>query len=125
LAGLIVLHLGSTGRELPEASDVAVARAEDQVSADEQAFGTLICHRCGEARTPLNLSALSSEVVRELPSATSSDWFGNGTFGKALDRLSLPNVRCAQQHLWDERRHQPPAPRPIAEVMTDSTPKGS
>jgi len=114
--------LGGTGLELTEATDAAAAGAENHASAEMDAFAALVRRRYTEARAPLNMSALSSEVVRNLPRAKSSDWFGNGTFRKALDQLSLPDVRFAQHHLWDERRHQPPpSPSPVetmAEVAT-------
>lgn len=100
--------LGSTSGELVEAADAEVGQFENHASADEQAFATLVRRRYNDARAPLNLSSLSSEVVRDIPGAKSSDWFGHGTFRKALDQLSLSDVRFAQHHLWDERRHQPP-----------------
>jgi hypothetical protein len=91
--------LGNTSGELVKAADAEVSEPENHASADEQAFTTLVRRRYDDARAPLNLSSLSSEVVREIPGAKSSDWFGNGTFRKALDQLSLSNVRFAQHHL--------------------------
>ncbi|MBM7406372.1 MULTISPECIES: NYN domain-containing protein [Sphingomonas] len=113
--------LGGTGCELPDATYVGPAEVETDASADEQAFAALVRRRYEEARAPLNLSTLSSEVVRGLPGAKSSDWFGNGTFRKALDRLSLPNVRFAQHHLWDERRHQPPTLPSVVDAADPAT----
>jgi hypothetical protein len=112
--------LGSTSGELVKAADTGESEPENHVSADEQAFATFVRRRYDDARAPLNLSSLSSEVVREIPGAKSSDWFGNGTFRKALDQLSLSNVRFAQHHLWDERRHQPPAPIALPDTKTDA-----
>jgi hypothetical protein len=112
--------LGSTSGELAKAADAEVLEPGNHASADEQAFATLVRRRYDDARAPLNLSSLSSEVVREIPGAKSSDWFGNGTFRKALDQLSLSDVRFAQHHLWNERRHQPPAPIGVPDTKTDA-----
>ena len=115
----IVTLLGGTGRELAEDLEIEPGRLHNGASADEQAFEALVRRRYKEARGPLNLSALSNEVVREVSSAKSSDWFGNGTFRRALDRLSLSGVRFAQHHLWDEARHQPPELPQAVETMGD------
>lgn len=121
----IGMLLGGAGRELPESLSATAPEPNQLPSGDEQAFARLIRRRYDEAKAPLNLSSLSSEVIRELPGAKSSDWFGDGTFRKALDRLALPNVRFAQHHLWDERRHQPPAPVPTGEANTGPASHGS
>ncbi|MCA1200137.1 NYN domain-containing protein [Sphingomonas sp. R647] len=115
--------LGARGRELPEPLLAGMAIAQETASADAQMFAALVRRRYGAASAPLNLSSLSSEILRELPGAKSSDWFGYGTFRKALDRLALPDVRFAQHFLWNERKHQPPAPLPLAGSVPDpSTP---
>lgn len=89
------------------------------VSEDEQAFGRFIRQRYEKAIGPLNLSTLSHEVLRALPDAKSGDWFGKGTFRKALDSLALPNVRFSNHQLWDADRHEAPAPPQAAPSPPD------
>lgn len=96
----------------------AIAAAPDQATKDaaatdasenERAFEQLIRQRYESAVKPLNLSTLSHEVLRTLPDAKSGDWFGKGTFRRALDALALPNVRFSNHHLWNAEKHDPPA----------------
>ena len=82
---------------------------ETSASVNEQTFGQLIRQRYQTATKPLNLSTLSQDVLRELPDAKSSDWFGKGTFRRALDSLKLSNVRFSNHQLWDAERHEAPA----------------
>jgi hypothetical protein len=104
----------------PRTADPAMTDAtEDGASEDEQAFALLIRQRYEKAAGPLNLSTLSHEVLRTLPEAKSSDWFGKGTFRKALDSLALPNVRFSMHQLWDAERHEPPAASQATAGMPD------
>ena len=104
----------------PGASHEAKAdAAESGASADEQAFGRFIRQRYEAAAGPLNLTTLSHEVLRMLPDAKSGEWFGKGSFRRALDSLALPNVRFLNHQLWDATRHDPPAP-PSAAAAPDS-----
>ena len=97
--------------------DPALAATPDQAtkdaiatsgSDDERAFGQLIRQRYESAVKPLNLSTLSHEVLRTLPDAKSGDWFGKGSFRRALDSLALPNVRFSNHQLWNAEKHDPP-----------------
>lgn len=83
-------------------------QGEQPSSSDEESFALLVRRRYDEALRPLNISALSHEVRREIPNAKSSEWFGKGTFRKALEGLFLPNVRFSQHMLWDGQRHKAP-----------------
>lgn len=95
--------------------------ADTGMSEDERAFGEFVRQRYASARKPLNLSTLSHEILRSLPDAKSSDWFGKGSFRKALDSLMLPDVRFSMHQLWDGERHDPPAPAHAAPVLVDDT----
>jgi uncharacterized LabA/DUF88 family protein len=59
-----------------------------------------------EATRPLLLSQLSSSL--ETTEGTNSQWFGAGTFVRAIRLLDLPDVRISTLHLWDETRHEQP-----------------
>jgi uncharacterized LabA/DUF88 family protein len=78
---------------------------------DRERFGELIRSRYDSAVEPLNLSALAQEVHDQVgPAAKTSEWFGNGSFARAISRLSLPNAEVGGHHLWDTTRHQSPQP---------------
>lgn len=91
-----------------KATEPATDTTVTNTTADEQAFAALIRQRYDEAVGPLNLSALSHEALRRFPDAKSSEWFGSGSFRKALDSLTLPHVRFSGHLLWNAEKHQPP-----------------
>lgn len=78
------------------------------LAADQRAFSAMVRRRYEDAKTALNLSALSSAVIKVLPNAKASEWFGAATFRRAIMGLALPGARFSQHHLWDEGRHSPP-----------------
>ncbi len=78
------------------------------VAADQRAFAALVRRKYEEAKTALNLSALSSAVIEALPNAKASEWFGAVTFRRAITGLALPGARFSQHHLWAEGRHSRP-----------------
>lgn len=109
---------------LPAVPDQATAGATGAgASEGEQAFGQFIRQRYESAIKPLNLSTLSHEVLRTLPDAKPGDWFGKGTFRKALDSLALPNVRFSNHQLWNAEKHDPPAtPQAVMPLPDDGDP---
>jgi hypothetical protein len=46
-----------------------------------------------------------------------SNWFGFGSFARAVASLNLPNLRISQHLLWDHSRHSEPVPEPGAAVQ--------
>lgn len=76
--------------------------------ATHDAFAAFIRNRYDESTEPLNLSTLSQEALRVVSGARDSDWFGAGSFTRAVRLLNLPNVRLSQHLLWDEVRHAAP-----------------
>jgi hypothetical protein len=59
----------------------------------------------------VNLASLASRLRSELGSKVGdSNWFGFGSFTRALQSLMLPNFRFSQHFMWDEERHSPPQP---------------
>jgi hypothetical protein len=78
--------------------DEAYAQFRATVTADYEA-----------ADTPLNMAALAYRLRGELgPVVGVSNWFGFGSFARALEALQLPNLRMSQHLLWDEDRHEAP-----------------
>lgn len=99
--------LTDTGGDVPDPAKVDAN--ETGMSEDERAFGHFIRQRYKAATGPLNLATLAHEAKHKWADAKSSDWFGKGTFRKALDGLALPNVRFLNNQLWDAERHVAPA----------------
>ncbi|MFI5912571.1 NYN domain-containing protein [Dactylosporangium sp. NPDC051541] len=63
------------------------------------------------AEAPLNMAALAYRLRGELgPVVGTSNWFGFGSFARALETLELPNLHMSQHLLWDDSRHDPPEP---------------
>jgi hypothetical protein len=73
------------------------------------AFAESIRERYDNAPAPLNLATLAQQVRSELgPVTASSRWFGYGTFTRALQAQSLPDVRMTHHYVWDASRHEAP-----------------
>jgi hypothetical protein len=86
----------------PDAASAAEANAQFRaiVTADYEA-----------ADTPLNMASLAYRLRGELgPVVGTSNWFGFGSFARAVEALQLPGLRMSQHLLWDESRHEAPEP---------------
>jgi uncharacterized LabA/DUF88 family protein len=82
-------------------------------STDEvyEQFRAIVTAEYETADAPLNMAALAYRVRGELgPVVGTSNWFGFGSFARALETLDLPSLHLSQHLLWDETRHQPPEP---------------
>ncbi|WP_432992569.1 NYN domain-containing protein [Dactylosporangium sp. CA-233914] len=89
---------GQVGTEFP--ADAAYAQFRSIVTAEYEA-----------AASPLNMASLAYRLRDELgPVVGTSNWFGFGSFARALESLELPGLHMSQHLLWDERRHQAPDP---------------
>ncbi|MCD0452972.1 NYN domain-containing protein [Actinocorallia sp. API 0066] len=74
------------------------------------AFRALVAAAYAEATGPLNLATLAHRARAELgDSAQVADWFGAGSFRRAVQSLDLPHLRISHNALWDESRHSAPA----------------
>ncbi|AEV82864.1 hypothetical protein ACWT_1845 [Actinoplanes sp. SE50] len=107
----------------PVDSDEAPVDPEQPVSYEQ--FRDLVTWRYTAATGPLNLASLAHDLRRQLgPSVDETSWFGNGGFVRALESLSLPNVKFSNHFLWDAARHDPPeagvstgpAPEPVGRL---------
>lgn len=87
----------------------------DQNQAYES-FRTIVEAEYNGTPWPLNKATLAHRLRRELGRAISdTNWFGLGSFTKAVESLELPNVRMSEHLLWDDSRHtadEPTAPSP-------------
>lgn len=78
-----------------------------------EAFRSIMTQEYATATEPLNMASLASRLRAQLePSVSDSNWFGFGTFNRAVASLTLPNLRTSQHLLWDTSRH--PAPKAAA-----------
>nr|BFE61382.1 NYN domain-containing protein [Dactylosporangium thailandense] len=74
-------------------------------------FRTIVTAEYEAAEAPLNMAALAYRLRTEVgPVVGSTNWFGFGSFARALETLELPNLHLSQHLLWDESRHQAPEP---------------
>jgi hypothetical protein len=79
-------------------ADDAYARFADTVWSTYQA-----------ATAPVNLARLSSSLRAEIGEiASSSRWFGYGSFSRAVASLALPDAHLSTDYLWDAIRHDKP-----------------
>ncbi|WP_207210668.1 hypothetical protein [Nocardioides zhouii] len=64
------------------------------------------------------------------PLVSTTGWFGYGSFTRALQAQSLPDVRMSHHHVWDASRHEAPddeeprsnvpgAPDAVARITTE------
>jgi uncharacterized LabA/DUF88 family protein len=86
-----------------------LARPDDPPVDRNQAyesFRTIVETEYHDTPWPLNKATLAHRLRRELGRAiVDTDWFGLGSFTKAVESLELPNVRMSEHLLWDENRH--------------------
>ncbi|WP_433060307.1 NYN domain-containing protein [Dactylosporangium sp. CS-033363] len=90
---------------------------DDEANADfvpdeaYEQFRTIVTAEYEAAGSPLNMAALAYRLRSELgPVVGTSNWFGFGSFARALETLDLPGLHMSQHLLWDEHRHDPPEP---------------
>ncbi|HTJ33721.1 MAG TPA: NYN domain-containing protein [Dactylosporangium sp.] len=97
--------------DLDDDADEVSATFSDAASVDEAyaQFRATVTADYEAADTPLNMAALAYRLRGELgPVVGVSNWFGFGSFARALEALELPNLRMSQHLLWDEDRHEAP-----------------
>jgi hypothetical protein len=76
-----------------------------------QAFRTEVERAYRDAAEPVNLASLASRLHAELGGgAGDSNWFGFGSFTRAVQSLGLPDLRVSQHFMWDDGRHAAPQP---------------
>jgi hypothetical protein len=89
----------------------------DQREAYES-FQSVVTREYHEASEPLNMASLAFRLRTQLgASVGDSNWFGFGSFARAVASLNLPNLRISQHLLWDHSRHSEPVPEPGAAVQ--------
>lgn len=75
----------------------------------QQAFKTEMVITYRESSEPLNLARASAQIIRQLgPGLRTSNWFGAGSFVRAVRALDLPNAAFSSDYVWDASRHSPP-----------------
>ncbi|HEX6969571.1 MAG TPA: NYN domain-containing protein [Micromonosporaceae bacterium] len=88
-------------------------------------FRTMVAAEYTKASTPLNMAALASQLRTELGQAIDeTNWFGFGSFARAVRSLKLPHLRMSQHLLWDDSRHPAPEPDPTTEPIPLPEPVG-
>ncbi|MFC4254844.1 NYN domain-containing protein [Altererythrobacter xixiisoli] len=113
-----ILH-SDAGTDAVDDFDGANGSAATVSEEEQQRFAELIRQRYDEATGPLNLASLAFEAARVCPNAKRSEWFGHKSFSAAVAVLELPDIKLSQHHLWNDAKHQPPAPTaspPAADV---------
>jgi hypothetical protein len=100
--------------------EIAGAGASSPVTGElYPEFRSVVERAYQQAFEPVNLASLASRLHTELGSRVGdSNWFGFGTFTRAVQSLRLPNLRVSQHFMWDEQRHT--APRPSVRPSVDT-----
>ncbi|BCB75061.1 NYN domain-containing protein [Phytohabitans flavus] len=71
-----------------------------------EAFRSVVTGEYNAASEPLNMASLASRLRSQLgQSVSDSNWFGFGSFARAVASLEFPNLRMSQHFLWDDSRH--------------------
>lgn len=84
------------------------ARAVDIGPAHEK-FAMTVRAAYEEAAAPLNLAQLANGLHASMRTEiTGSEWFGSGSFRRAVERLDLPGATFSPHYLWDTSRHEAP-----------------
>ncbi|MFV2019687.1 NYN domain-containing protein [Micromonospora sp. LOL_023] len=106
------MNLDGDADETPDTGFNGGPTARDQ--ARDEAYATLraiVLAEYDAASTPINMAALAQRLRSELDRPiTVTNWFGFGSFARALESLDLPNLRMSQHLIWDDARHTPPEP---------------
>lgn len=102
-----------TGAEIPR---VEIAPADQ--GRQYESFRTVVVTEYTNASAPLNMASLAGQLRRRLgESISETNWFGHGSFARALKSLELPDLELSQHHLWDASRHTPPENIPAVESV--------
>ncbi|MBM2617029.1 NYN domain-containing protein [Actinoplanes sp. LDG1-06] len=76
-----------------------------------ETFRAFLTSEYAEAPEPLNMASLAARLRAQLgQSISDSNWFGFGSFARAVASLKLPELRMSQLFLWDDTRHTAPEP---------------
>lgn len=108
-----------------------VGRAATDAAHSEayESFRAIMTREYDEASEPLNMASLASRLRTQIgPAVSDTNWFGFGTFARAVASLKLPNLRMSQHWLWDDSRHpvqeqgeapgqRVPFPEPVARLV--------
>lgn len=112
--------------ELEAPVEVAGTRGGPVVTGQAyQAFRERVEAVYREASEPVNLASLASRLHTGLGGAAGdSNWFGFGSFTRAVHSLELPNLHISQHFMWDDQRHSAPRaatarPRSVAPEAVD------
>ncbi|MFC5747421.1 NYN domain-containing protein [Actinomadura rugatobispora] len=74
-----------------------------------ESFRALVVAEYDGASAPLNMATLAGQLRAQLGEVISaSNWFGHGSFVRALKSLDLPDLQLSQHELWNQRRHTAP-----------------
>jgi uncharacterized LabA/DUF88 family protein len=74
-----------------------------------EAFRAMVTSEYQQAAEPVNMASFALRIRTELgPAVSDSNWFGFGSFARAVASLKLPDLRMSPLLLWDETRHEPP-----------------
>ncbi|SCF28443.1 NYN domain-containing protein [Micromonospora viridifaciens] len=79
--------------------------AADHAEAYE-IFRSTVTREYDQASEPLNMASLAHRLHAQVGrSVAESNWFGSGSFARAVASLKLPNLRTSQHLMWDGSRH--------------------
>src|SRR5262245_28290942 len=105
------------------AGDGATDAAPVDKNEAYESFRTIVEAEYNGTPWPLNKATLAHRLRRELGRAISdTNWFGLGSFTRAVESLELPNVRMSEHLLWDDSRHttdEPDTPGPHRIALPD------
>nr|WP_221382259.1 NYN domain-containing protein [Actinoplanes polyasparticus] len=83
--------------------------ADSRRSAAYEAFQSMVTDEYQQAAEPVNMASLAHRIRAQLGSVVSeSNWFGFGSFARAVASLHLANLNISQHLLWDADRHSQP-----------------
>ncbi|MEH1017693.1 NYN domain-containing protein [Micromonospora sp. CPCC 206060] len=112
-----------TDSEVDAEFDEPVADVVSDQSEAYEAFRTVMTSEYNAASEPMNMASLASRLRTQLgQSVADSNWFGFGSFARAVASLKLPNLRVSQHYLWDDSRHsarEPAAATPQRIVLPE------
>lgn len=89
--------------------DTGPGAGDDVRAAAYTTLRTIVTTEYDATATPINMASLAQRLRGELGQViTESNWFGFGSFARAVESLRLPNLRMSQHLIWDDDRHQAP-----------------
>lgn len=102
---------GETDEDPDTAFDGGATAREQSRNEAYETLRSIVRAEYEAATAPINMAALAQRLRGELGrSITGSNWFGFGSFARAVESLELPNLRMSQHLIWDDARHTPPEP---------------